>query len=153
MLKMKSKNIIVSLVLFVGLLVFQTITPEITITSALADTTDMNPNGSSELSKLMRDMQKYTSDAKADIKADKSPAPYPVAFDKVHTAKISDGVSKSEYYKQFADLYVMAVKNYATSTPATRVETYNNMVSSCLACHSQHCPGPVPAIRKMTIKE
>jgi hypothetical protein len=150
---MKTKIIIAGLVLFVGILIFQTITPENTITSALADTTDRNPNGSSELSMLMRDMQKYTTDAKADIKAGKAPAPYPSEFDKVHTAKISDGVSKSEYYKQFADLYVMAVKNYAASTPATRVETYNNMVSSCLACHSQHCPGPVPAIRKMSIPQ
>lgn len=150
---MNTKIIIVGIILFAGVLIFQTITPETAITSALADTTDRNPNGSSELSKLMRDMQKYTTDAKADVKAGKTPAPYPAEFDKVHTAKISEGVSKSEYYKQFADLYVMAVKNYASSTPATRVETYNNMVSSCLACHSQHCPGPVPAIRKMTIKE
>lgn len=150
---MKTKIIIVGIILFAGALIFQTITPETAITSALADTTDRNPNGSSELSMLMRDMQKYTTDAKADIKGGKTPAPYPAEFDKVHTAKISEGVSKSDYYKQFADLYVMAVKNYATSTPATRVETYNNMVSSCLACHSQHCPGPVPAIRKMTIKE
>ncbi|MBL0340016.1 MAG: hypothetical protein IPP71_03310 [Bacteroidetes bacterium] len=149
---MKTKIILVGLILFIGVLVFQTIHPESAITSALADTTDVNPNGSSELSKLMRDMQKYTTDAKADIKVGKAPAAYPVGFDKVHTAKISDGVSKSEYYKQFADLYVMAVKNYATSTPETRVETYNNMVSSCLACHSQHCPGPVPVIKKMMLE-
>ena len=150
---MKSKIIITALILFVGVLIFQTISPENTIPTAVADTTDVNPNGSSEMSKLMRDMQKYTTDAKSDIKAGKSPASYPAEFDKVHTAKISDGVSMSEFYKQFADLYVMAVKNYASSTPAMRVETYNNMVASCLACHSQHCPGPVPAIRKMTIKE
>ena len=108
-----------------------------------------NPNGSSELSLLMRDMQKYTNEAKADIKAGKNPAPYPAAFDKVHTAKISDGMEKSDYYKAFGDLYIMAVKNYASSTPENRIETYNNMVAACLACHSQHCPGPVPVIKKM----
>jgi hypothetical protein len=108
-----------------------------------------NPNGSSELSLLMRNMQQYTNRAKASLKNREKPEPYPAEFDKVLTAKISDGMSKSDFYKQFADLYIMSVKNYAASTPETRIETYNNMVSACLACHSQHCPGPVPVIRKM----
>ena len=114
-----------------------------------ADTTLVNPNGASELSILIREMQKYTNQAKADLKSGKAPAAYPISFDKVHTAKISEGMSKSDYYKPFSDLYIMSVKNYASSTPENRVETYNNMVSACLACHSQHCPGPVPVIRKM----
>jgi cytochrome c553 len=118
-------------------------------TLVAVQTEQENPNGSSELSLLMRDMQKYTNQAKADIKAGKSPAPYPAAFDKIHTAKISDGMEKSDYYKSFGDLYMMAVKNYASSTPENRIETYNNMVAACLACHSQHCPGPVPVIKKM----
>ncbi|MFM8918216.1 MAG: hypothetical protein ACKOGP_10815 [Bacteroidota bacterium] len=108
-----------------------------------------NPNGSSELSKLMREMQDYTNRAKAGLKTNAKPEPYPVAFDKIHTAKITDGMSKSDYYRSFSDLYVMSVKNYAKSGKSNRVETYHNMVSACLACHSQHCPGPVPVIKKM----
>lgn len=111
--------------------------------------TQDNPNGSSELSKLMRDMQQYTNRAKEGLKTNAKPEPYPVAFDKIHTAKITEGMSKSDYYGSFADLYVMSVKNYAKSGKSNRVETYNNMVSACLACHSQHCPGPVPVIKKM----
>jgi hypothetical protein len=114
-----------------------------------ASSQDNNPNGSSDLSKLMREMEQYTKRAKEGLKTGAKPEPYPVGFDKIHTAKITDGMSKSDYYKSFADLYVMSVKNYAKSTKNNRVETYNNMVSACLACHSQHCPGPVPAIKKM----
>ncbi len=110
----------------------------------------LNPNGMSELAILMRDMQKYTNDAKAAIKAGKPPLAYPVSFDKIYTAKISDGMHKSDFYKSFADLYIMSVKNYNNSKPEQLIETYNNMVSACLACHSQHCPGPVPVIKKMT---
>ncbi len=117
------------------------------ITSASSQ--DNNPNGSSDLSKLMREMEQYTKRAKEGLKTGAKPEAYPVAFDKIHTAKITDGMSKSDYYKSFADLYVMSVKNYAKSSKSNRVETYNNMVSACLACHSQHCPGPVPAIKKM----
>jgi hypothetical protein len=130
-------------------LTFQTFAPKYLVDSAQADTTLVNPNGASELAVLMRDMQKYTNRAKADLKTGKSPESYPASFDKVHTAKISEGMSKSDYYKPFSDLYIMSVKNYAVSTSENRIETYNNMVSACLACHSQHCPGPVPVIRKM----
>ncbi|MDQ3051474.1 MAG: hypothetical protein M3Q95_11355 [Bacteroidota bacterium] len=146
------KTILILTALLGATLCFHVIIPEAVITTATADTTFANPNGSSELAVLMRDMQVYSNKAKADVKSGKSPAPYPTAFDKIHTARISEGMSKSEFYKSFADLYVMSVKNYATSTPAIRIETYNNMVSACLACHSQHCPGPVPAIKKLMIE-
>lgn len=119
------------------------------LSSPTPATSQNNPNGSSELSTLMRDMQQYTNRAKEALKSGAKPEPYPAKFDKIHTAKITEGMSKSDYYKSFADLYVMSVKNYAKSTKADRVETYNNMVSACLACHSQHCPGPVPVIKKM----
>lgn len=114
-----------------------------------ASSQDNNPNGSSDLSKLMREMQQYTNRAKEGLKTGAKPEAYPKSFDKIHTAKITEGMSKSDYYKSFADLYVASVKNYAKSSKTNRVETYNNMVSACLACHSQHCPGPVPAIKKM----
>ena len=130
----------------------QMIAPEQTSFTVCADTTYKNPNGSSELALLMREMQTYSSTAKSDVKAGKKPAAYPISFDNIYSAKISENTSKSEYYKSFADLYIMTVKNYTTSTPATRVETYNNMVSACLACHSQHCPGPVPVIKKLMIE-
>ena len=145
------KTIFATIILFISVLVLQTITPEITITPVMADTTDINPNGSSELSMLMRTMQKFTNEAKADIKLGKAPGAFPLAFDSIHTAKISENISKSDFYDQFADLYLMSVKNYTSSTTENRVETYNNMVNACLACHSQHCPGPIPVIRKMIV--
>jgi hypothetical protein len=120
--------------------------------SVMADTTYQNPNGSSELAQLMRDMQTYTNQAKEDVKSGKPAAAFPAGFNKLHTAKITEGVEKSEYYSSFADLYIMSVKNYSSSAPAQRVETYNNMVAACLACHSQHCPGPVKVIKKMAIE-
>ena len=146
------KKIFLIVLVICGVMVFQVIVPENVISIANADTTYVNPNGSSELAVLMRDMQNYSNEAKAAVKSGKAPLPYPVRFDKIHTAKISDGSSKSDYYKSFADLYVMSVKNYASSTPVTSIETYNNMVSACLACHSQHCQGPVPVIKKMMIE-
>ncbi len=118
----------------------------------MADTSIQNPNGSSELAKLMRDMEAFTKQAKTDVQEGKPAAAYPEAFSKLYTAKISEGMDKSDFYNSFADLYIASVKNYAAANPTQRVELYNNMVSACLACHSQHCPGPVKAIRKLTIE-
>ena len=147
------KTLISVVILLNTILMMHLFVPDQTMGIVMADTTYQNPNGTSELAVLMREMQACSNHAKEDIKVGKSPAAYPSGFDKIYTAKISDGMSKSDYYKSFADLYIMAVKNYASSVPAQRIETYNNMVSACLACHSQHCPGPVPVIKKMIIPE
>ena len=146
------KIFVVLFCLLGGVMMMQVAMPEHGFNVVVADTTYVNPNGSSELALLMREMQSYSNSAKADISAGKNPTPYPVDFDKIHTAKISDGMSKSEFYNSFADLYILTVKNYASSKTSERVEKYNNMVSACLACHSQHCPGPVPVIKKLMIE-
>jgi hypothetical protein len=118
---------------------------------SMADTTVNNPNGSSELALLMRDMQKYTNEARIAVQENKAPAPYPKSFDKIRTAKATPGTHKNEYYDSFSDLYINSVKSYVASPPADRITAYNNMVSGCMACHSQHCPGPMPVIKKMIL--
>lgn len=145
-------KILITLSLLIAVvLTMQVVLPETESNHVFADTTYANPNGSSELALLMREMQLYSSTAKADVKAGRKPAPYPKSFDAINSAKISDHMSKSDHYESFAGIYLMAVKSYANSLPADRVDTYNNMVNTCLACHSQHCPGPVPVIKKLLI--
>jgi len=147
---MKSLILIVLFISFVfaNLIVQQHSTMLITVASA--DST-INPNGASELAILMRKMEKFSLTAREDVKNGKQPEFFPGEFDKIHTAQLTPKMEKSEYYKSFADLYLMSVKNYTSSSPQERINTYNNMISACLACHSQHCPGPVPAIKKMFI--
>ena len=145
------KTLFALILLVAAVLSFQVMMPESFTGIATADTTYVNPNGSSELAKLMRDMQQFSNRAKTDVRAGNTPESYPASFNKIYTAKISEGMVKSDYYKSFADLYVMSVKNYSGSSTSQRIETYNNMVNACLACHSQHCPGPVPVIKKMMI--
>ena len=143
------KTVLITITIFVSVWFLQIVQPEQNNNSAMADTTYANPNGSSELSLLMREMQEYTVKAKEALKNNSAPAAYPTAFDDIYKAAISEGMTKSDFYDQFSDLYITAVKNYSKSNPKERVETYNNMVNACLACHSQHCPGPVPVIKKM----
>lgn len=118
---------------------------------AAQDPKDNNPNGSSELSLLMRKMEKQLVDARPAVMTGTYKGTYPEEFDKVYTAKPTDDQTKNEYYDTFAGVYVQAVKSFTSAPAAEQVEKFNNVVNSCLACHSQHCPGPVSRIKKLTI--
>lgn len=109
---------------------------------------DNNPNGSSELSLLMRSMEKQLSDAKAAVLQGTYKGVYPSSFDKIYTAKPTDANTKTENFDVFAGVYINADKAF-TANPS--IDTYNNVVNTCLACHSQHCPGPVGRIKKLKI--
>lgn len=109
---------------------------------------DVNPNGSSELSLLMHSMEQQLKDAKPGVLAGTYKGTYPSSFDKIYTAVPTDAKTKTENFDIFAGVYLNAVKTFV-ATP--KVETYNNVVNTCLACHSQHCPGPVGRIKKLKI--
>jgi hypothetical protein len=121
------------------------------ITTAQADTTDNNPNGSSELSLLMRKMYDHLAEAKKGL-ASNTIAQAPLSFKNINTAKPTDAETKKEYYNTFGDIYLQALETYSGSTPATLTKNYNNLVNTCLACHSSHCPGPVPKIKKLVVQ-
>lgn len=114
---------------------------------------DINPNGSSELSLLMRRMEKQLVDARPGVLEGKlTDRNYPLEFDKINTATPTDSETKTEAYPVFADIYLKSVKVFLASKPEELTENYNNVVNTCLACHSQHCPGPVSRIRKLMIR-
>ncbi|MBP7436590.1 MAG: hypothetical protein KBA16_02615 [Bacteroidia bacterium] len=115
---------------------------------------DRNPNGSSELSLLMRRMEKQLVDARPGVLEGKlNDRNYPTEIDKINTAKPTDAETKTEAFPVFADIYLKSVKSFLASKPEELTENYNNVVNTCLACHSQHCPWPVSRIRKLAIKE
>jgi hypothetical protein len=116
-----------------------------------ADTTFINPNGSSELADLMREMQQFSIEERNRVLESKKSLPSPESFNEIHKAKITDGMSKSENFTTFSNLYLSTVNQYAKSGKEDRVTKFNNMIAACLACHSENCPGPVPVIRKLQI--
>ncbi len=121
--------------------------------TAEADTTIQNPNGASELAILMRQMQEYSNAEKVRVLKGHDPSEMPASFSTLSTAEITNGMHKSESYDAFATMYLEHVRSYSGSGPGDeRVTAYNNMIASCLGCHSEHCPGPVPVIKKLMIE-
>jgi len=117
----------------------------------IADTTVFNPNGSSELADLMREMQQYSVEERQRVINLQATMPAPESIRNIHIAKITGGMKKGENYSTFSDLYLASLDAYANSKNDDRAKNFNNMIATCLACHSENCPGPLPAIRKLQI--
>ncbi len=120
--------------------------------AAWADSTDINPNGSSELSLLMREMHVHALNARADVMADMLPSDS-VYFDALHSAEPTSDHTKNEYYNTFAGLYLNALRQYQDSRAENLRSNYENLVSACIACHTTHCPGPMVVIRKLSLQQ
>jgi len=114
---------------------------------------DVNPNGSSELSLLMRKMYDHAAAARKDVTVKKIPRAYPKEFLKIYTATPTDSTTKNSSFNPFADGYIAALNNFKSSSAGELVLNYNTLVTACINCHSQHCPGPVPKIRKLLVRE
>jgi hypothetical protein len=147
------KRLFAIILIFLALLISRIqFTHELPLNSAHADTSVVNPNGASELAVLMREMQEYSSSERIRVRNGLTPSEMPQSFENIGTALITNGMHKSENYDTFADIYLVNVKAYIDSPKGSeRISAYNNMVASCLACHSEQCPGPVPVIRKLMI--
>lgn len=112
---------------------------------------ELNPNGSSELSQLMRQMQASADSARQMILAGGVPKNFPEAFKKIHTAKPTDNETKKESFDAFATHYLNKLELLHKSSGANARANYNAMVEACLSCHYDHCPGPIKAINKLKI--
>ena len=111
----------------------------------------INPNGSSELSVLMRQMHDKAAEMKLLIEQGKQIGSIPEEFQKINTAAPTDSQTKKTTYDAFAQNYLVALKTVYQAEEGMVQEKYNGMVNACLSCHSDHCPGPVPKIKKLLI--
>ncbi len=117
------------------------------------DSLDVNPNGSSELSLLMRKMYDHAAEVRKGALEKKVQQDFPNEFLSIYTAKPTDVLTKNASFDPFADGYLYALNNYRSSTGDNVVLNYNNLVTSCINCHTQHCPGPISKIKKLLITE
>ncbi|MCE9539689.1 MAG: hypothetical protein K8R85_10790 [Bacteroidetes bacterium] len=111
----------------------------------------LNPNGDSELAILMRDMMSSSQSLKEKIKQGNLPEKFPEEFLKIHTALPTDSETKKESFEGFASNYISNLQALYHSPKEDLSKNYNAVISSCVSCHSEHCPGPLGAINKLKI--
>lgn len=104
----------------------------------------------SEMAALMEQMYAYNTQLKERIIASEDLGSYPVAFDKLHTAVLTEASDRDAFFNDQAIKFIEAQKAIYAE-PTTAKDNFNKMVNQCLECHSKKCGGPIPRIKKLLI--
>lgn len=104
----------------------------------------------SEMAALMEQMYAYNTQLKERIKTNQDLGSYPVAFDKLHTAVLTEASDRDPFFNDQAIKFIEAQKAIYAD-PVQAKDNFNKMVNQCLECHSKKCGGPIPRIKKLII--
>ena len=122
---------------------------QVQTTDTCAAPADINPNKSSELAVLMRKMHEHAKQTKSNIEQNATIGNFPEEFLKITTDTPTDEHTKLASFEGYAAHYLNSIKNLYENESLPLRERHNAVVNSCLSCHSEHCGGPVPAIKKL----
>ncbi len=109
-----------------------------------------DPNQASELALLMRAMYTDSEHIKQAVLAGKLPEDVREKFKKIHLAVATETDMKDAAFSAMADVFLKNMDKLYDDK--NQIEDYNVLVQSCLACHQNHCPGPISRIKKLVIK-
>ena len=104
----------------------------------------------SEMAALMEQMYAYNTQLKERVVTNQDLGSYPVAFDKLHTAVLTEASDRDPFFNDQAIKFIEAQKAIYTD-PVQSKDNFNKMVNQCLECHSKKCGGPIPRIKKLII--
>ncbi len=103
----------------------------------------------SELTTLMKEMEDDFKKMRSDIKAGKKAKPG-LDYQKILTAHGTEAEEvPSESYQAFAKNFLIVMEAFENSEVEKSFELYESLVTSCMNCHSVHCPGPKVRIKKL----
>ena len=87
----------------------------------------INPNGTSELAKLMRNMHSHAALMRENIMNDRPLDTFPTSFQKIFTAKATDSTVRSRAFDGFSENYLNSLQNlYSVKDDATRKHVFND---------------------------
>lgn len=115
-------------------------------------TTIYNPNGDSELALLMREMWDDCMRVKEEVEAGKESN---FSFDPkaIFTAHATEPEkAASETYRQMGEVYLRASESFEKAGSTERKDYYQALITTCVSCHKQLCPGPVAKINKLYLE-
>lgn len=111
----------------------------------------VNPNGTSELAQLMRDMFEAGMASKKQIAAGESPA-IELDYEQFLSAHPTDS-AMIDYpqYESMARAYIQAMQRLEQADASEAAEAHMTMVSTCRSCHTISCRGPLAKIDKLAL--
>ena len=104
----------------------------------------------SEMAALMEQMYAYNTQLKERIINKDSLGTYPEAFDKLHSAILTEASDRDAFFNDQAIKFIESQKMIYTDVDNAE-KHFNAMVNQCLECHTKKCGGPIPRIKKLII--
>lgn len=104
----------------------------------------------SEMALLMNSFYEHNLKLKEQIESGELELSYPEKFETIHSAVLTTPSDKDEVFNNFAHLFLNKQREIYTSEH--KKDAFNNMVNTCIACHTVKCTGPIPRIKKLLIK-
>ncbi len=111
---------------------------------------DINPNGDSELSHLMRKMLKDLQKIRPSILAQSKTIPPVQGHERIRCSWPSDPGIRGPLFGALSDTYLSSLKFFESTAPTN--DSYNGVVAACLGCHNSFCPGPIHLIQNLWIE-
>lgn len=108
----------------------------------------------SELTLYMRHLEKQAQAWRDTVANGGTLALQPEMLDSLFTAVPTDGkIKDSVLFNNFGLAFKQEVMALSTSTPQDLSSHYNLMVTACVNCHRNFCPGPIKRIEKLRVSE
>lgn len=107
----------------------------------------------SDMALLMEQMFTENENLKAKVEAGEELGVFNEEYLKIHTAELTDPDDRNDTFESFS---TALLKNqeaiYSAEDSEKSKINFNRMVQTCIACHETTCTGPIPRIKKLTIK-
>ncbi|MEM9051109.1 MAG: hypothetical protein AAGC47_03560 [Bacteroidota bacterium] len=74
-------------------------------------------------------------------------------YDLLVNSTPTDSTVTGPVYQGMAANYQSKLNDFLTAEEIElAMSSYNNLVTACISCHHEYCPGPVPTIKKLYLK-
>ncbi|MDO5857141.1 hypothetical protein Q2490_07565 [Myroides odoratimimus] len=105
------------------------------------------------MASLMEEMYAQGVFLKAEIEqGNKELGSLPEKHKDILTAKMTDPSDRDMFFTEQAEQYLKLEQTLYQENQGDKIQQFNDMINSCLACHQKKCGGPIPRIKKLLIQ-
>lgn len=108
-----------------------------------------NPNGTSELALLMREMLANLKVVRSEIEQETSQIALKDDYYRIRCAWPTELSTRNERFDSLGQVMIQTYDQLLEAPLQERKTRYDNVIRSCVACHSQTCRGTLPALKSL----
>ena len=108
----------------------------------------IDPNPTSEMAQLMREMTLKLEDIKTAIENNEVLNENQLDFALIHNQKATDSSFVKPHIKPMSESFAYAIEQFNKEPNSSN---YSTIINNCLSCHQLSCPGPVVRINQLKL--